>query len=317
MLLLALSAVGAVVLQRYLNPPLPEGFASGNGRLEATQVDVATRYGGRVAEVLVEEGDWVRAGQLLARMDTATLDAQIKQAEASLQQARDARLSAQAQVAQRASELEYARRELSRAQELLLKGFVTRSKVDGDQTRVQVAEATLAAARAQAVAADSSIAVAEARLEQYRAERDDALLRAPRDGRVQYRLAQPGEVLEAGGRVLTLLDLGDVTMSVFLPETVVGRVALGAEGRIVLDVLPERPIPARVSFVAGEAQFTPKQVETRSEREKLMFRVRLRIPRELLEAHKEQVKTGLPGVGWIRLDPDKPWPRELQTDLAP
>jgi nitroreductase len=125
-----------------------------------------------------------------------------------------------------------------------------------------------------------------------------------RDGRVQFRVVQPGEVVGAGARVLQLADLTDVYMTFFLPETVAGRVALGSEVRIVLDAAPNFVIPASVSFVASTAQFTPKTVETASERQKLMFRVRAQIPKELLVRHREQVKTGLPGVAWLRIDPN-------------
>ena len=139
----------------------------------------------------------------------------------------------------------------------------------------------------------------------------DSELKAPRDGRVQFRVVQPGEVVGAGARVLQLADLTDVYMTFFLPETVAGRVALGSEVRIVLDAAPNFVIPASVSFVASTAQFTPKTVETASERQKLMFRVRAQIPKELLVRHREQVKTGLPGVAWLRIDPNATWPQQL------
>ncbi|MBO9715929.1 MAG: HlyD family efflux transporter periplasmic adaptor subunit, partial [Pseudoxanthomonas sp.] len=136
-------------------------------------------------------------------------------------------------------------------------------------------------------------------------------LRAPRDGRIQLRLAQPGEVLAGGGRVLNMLDLTDVYMTFFVPSGSAGRIPLGSEVRIVLDAAPDFVIPARVSFVASQAQFTPRTVETESEREKLMFRVRAQIPPDLLRRHQAQVKTGLPGVAWLKLDPNAEWPRSL------
>lgn len=147
------------------------------------------------------------------------------------------------------------------------------------------------------------------------AELDDSTLVAPRDGRVQFRLAQPGEVLGAGGKVLNLVDLADVYMSFFLPETVAGRVALGADVRIVLDAAPQWVIPAKVSFVASTAQFTPKTVETASERQKLMFRVKAQIDPQLLQKHLQQVKTGLPGQAWVLAEPGAQWSAHLQVKL--
>jgi HlyD family secretion protein len=129
---------------------------------------------------------------------------------------------------------------------------------------------------------------------------------------VQYRVAQPGEVVGAGGRVLSLVDLSDVYMTFFLPTAVVGRIALGTEVRLILDAAPQYVIPAQVSFVADVAQFTPKTVETASERQKLMFRVRAQIPPDLLRKHIAQVKTGLPGMAYIRIDPAVPWPARLR-----
>lgn len=124
-------------------------------------------------------------------------------------------------------------------------------------------------------------------------------------------VAQPGEVLGAGGKVLNLVDLTDVYMTFFLPERQAGRVALGSEVRLVIDAAPQYVIPAKVSYVASVAQFTPKTVETASEREKLMFRVKARIDPELLSKHLQQVKTGVPGMAYLRLDPEAEWPAHL------
>ncbi|ROH93606.1 HlyD family efflux transporter periplasmic adaptor subunit [Stagnimonas aquatica] len=316
-----------------------EGFISGNGRIEATEVDLATKLGGRVEAVLVNEGDFVQAGQVLARMQVDVLEAQRDEALAHRQQALDAVASAEAQVAVResdalaaqavvalrAAELDAARRRLARSESLSAEGAASIQELDDDRARVRGAEAALTAAQAQAAAAKAGIAAARAQvvgarsavpasaatIARIEADIADSALKAPRDARVQYRIAQPGEVLGAGGKLLNLVDLSDVYMSFFLPETVAGRVALGSEVRILLDAAPDFPIPARVSYVASTAQFTPKTVETASERQKLMFRVKANIDRALLKKHLEQVKTGLPGVAWLKLDAAAEWPPEL------
>lgn len=158
---------------------------------------------------------------------------------------------------------------------------------------------------------------AEATIARIDADLADSVLKAPRDGRVQYRVAQPGEVLGAGGKVLNLIDLSEVYMTFFLPETVAGRVAIGSEVRILLDAAPGYVIPAKISFVASTAQFTPKTVETASERQKLMFRVKAQIDPDLLQKHQQRVKTGLPGVAWVKLDPQAAWPAELAVNVTP
>ncbi|QTQ38786.1 Biotin-lipoyl like protein domain-containing protein [Aromatoleum petrolei] len=326
------------------NPDGPgEGFVNGNGRIEATEIDIAAKLGGRVQDIFVGEGDFVEAGQLLAQMQVSVLEAQREEARAHHQQTIHAVSSAEAQVAvresdiaaaqavvvQRESELDAAQRRLARSQALSVDGASSMQQLDDDRARVRGAQAALAAAKAQVAAARaaisaaqaqlvgarSTVAAAEATVARVDADIADSQLKAPRAGRIQFRVAQPGEVLGAGGKVLNLVDLSDVYMTFFLPETVAGRVALGSEVRIVLDAAPAYVIPARVSFVASTAQFTPKTVETASERQKLMFRVKAQIDPELLKRHLAQVKTGLPGLAWLKLDGQAEWPAKLAVKV--
>ena len=319
------------------------GFVQGNGRIEATEIDIATKLPGRLAEVLAAEGDFVQAGTALARMDVAALQAQRSEAVARHAQAqhgvatahaqvalRESDLRAtQAQVALRESELDAAQRRLARSTELARDGASSQQELDDDRARqrsaqagvtaskaqVDAARAAIQAARTQVTGAQAQVAAAQASIERIDADLHDATLTAPRDGRVQFRIAQEGEVLGAGGRVLNLVDLSDVYMTFFLPATAAGRVAIGSEARIILDAAPHIVIPATISFVSATAQFTPKTVETASERQKLMFRVRAQVDRELLARHLQQVKTGLPGVTWVKLDANTPWPATLQPNV--
>jgi len=334
------AAVIAVLGWTALKPSGPgAGFVSGNGRIEATEIDVATKLAGRVLEIMVNEGDFVSAGQTLAQMQIDVLDAQRDEAQAQSGQAVTAVASAEAQVAarqsdkaaaqamvgQRESELDAAQRRFARSEPLSRQGAVSMQQVDDDRARVHGAEATLTgvkaqvataeaaikAAQAQVIGAGSGVTASEATVARVEADIEDSQLKSPRDGRVQYRVAQPGEVLAGGGKVLNLVDLSDVYMTFFLPETVAGKVALGSEVHIVLDAAPQFVIPAQVSYVASTAQFTPKTVETASERQKLMFRVKAQISRELLQKHLKLVKTGLPGMAWLKLDPQAQWPANL------
>ncbi len=291
---------------------LPVGIISGNGRIEADQVDVAAKYPGRVLEVLVKEGDMVTAGQVLARMDTAELETQLAQAKAQVATAIEMVAESEAVIVQRESDFNLAEQELARALPLIEKGSI--SKRIGEQRTGQrdSAKAALAAARAHVQTAMSSVDVARAGVNQIQAQLDEYVLKSTVKGRVLYRLAEEGEVLGGGGKVLTLLDLSDVYMEIFLPSAHAGRLSLGADARITLDAASsDYAIPALVSFVSPEAQFTPKQVETLSERQKLMFRVKLRIPDELVVRHIEKVKTGVRGMGYVRLDDAVTWPESL------
>ena len=296
---------------------LPDHIATGNGRIEAEEVHVAAKYAGRVAEVLVDEGAMVEADQMLARMDTAELEASLAKSKADVARAQEAVAEARAQIAQRESELRFAQQELDRASFLVEKGHVSIERLDQRQSARDTARAALDAARAHLSSARQAVESAAAESRRIQTQIEDSVLLAPRRGRVQYRLAEPGEVLAGGGKVVTLLDLTDVYMTIFLPTAQVGRVFVGAEARIVLDAVPEYVIPATVSFVAAEAQFTPREVETRSEREKLMFRVKVKIDPALLLAHIEKVKTGLPGEAFVLLGSNAEWPERLAVKLPP
>jgi len=293
----------------------PEGFARANGRIEATRVDIAAKFGGRVAEVLAREGDFVEAGAVLARIDSAELEAEIRAAEAATRQARQELAQAEAMIAQRGGELTLAEAELARAETLRARGYGTVETLDLRRMQKTTAIAARDSAIAQRAAAEAAIESAQARVAALEAQLAEHVLTAPRAGRVQYRLAEPGEVLAAGGKIVTLLDLGDVYMDVYLPTAQAGRLALGDEARLILDAAPQYVIPATVSFVAADAQFTPKFVETESEREKLMFRVRLKIAPEVLTRYRDLVKTGLPGVAVARVARGAEWPPTLAVHL--
>jgi HlyD family secretion protein len=300
---------------QHLQGGLPAGFASGNGRLEAEQVQIATKLAGRVVDILADEGDMVRAGTVLARMDDTELQARLRGAQAEVAQAVKAEAQAEATLAQRESERVLAKLEFGRALFLHQKGYFTTERLDQRRSTLDVAEASANAARASLDAAKAAIDTAEAAVAQLESQIGDTVLKAPRSGRVQYKLAQPGEVLAAGAAVLTLLDLTDVYMTIFLPASAAGPLALGSEARLVLDPVPQYVIPAKVTFVAADAQFTPKEVETAEEREKLMFRIKLAIPPDLLAKYEKQVKTGVRGVGYVRVRSDAVWPDSLAVKL--
>jgi HlyD family secretion protein len=292
-------------------PPLPQGFASGNGRLEADEIDIATKIPGRVAEVLADEGDAVASGQVLARMDTRDLDASLKQAQAQALQARQALDEARANLKQQTSLVTLAKQQLDRTHFLLPKGFATKEEFDQRQQQLDAAKAGLNAATARVAQAEHGVEAARQAVDRIAIDIKDNTLTAPRAGRIEYRLANTGEVLGAGGKVFTMLDTGYLYMDVFLPTDEAGRVAPGAAARIVLDAMPATPLPAKVTFVAPQAQFTPKAVETKSERDKLMFRVRVRLDLAQAGARAHDLQAGSPGMAYIRLDRDAAWPANL------
>ncbi|MEA5098451.1 MAG: efflux RND transporter periplasmic adaptor subunit [Burkholderiaceae bacterium] len=293
--ILVLLIAAGLIAWHFLKPSSDHnGIAYGNGRLEATEVDVATKVPGRVAEMLVREGDNLTTGQIAARLDAEDLAAQLRAGEAAASQARDG-------VASAVSQQKLAKVTLARTRELIKKGFISADRLDRDISSLQTADAALAAAR-------NRVSEADARVDALRVNVHDTSLKAPVAGRVLYRLTEPGEFLAAGGKAFTLLDLADVYMSIYLPAEEAGKIALGSEGRILLDALPDMPIPAKVVFVAPRSQFTPKEVETRNEREKLMFRIKIKVDPEWLRQNAEMAKPGMPGLAYVRTEPGAPWP---------
>lgn len=334
---------GYLAWQKFHAPGLPDGIARGNGRIEATEIDIAAKVPGRIREILVNEGDFVTAGQVLVRMDTDQLEAQRRQAQAQLHRAqigietakslvkqREAeQTAAKATVAQRQAQFDAANSRRLRSEQLIKTNTVSQQVLDDDRANTEAAHAAMAAAEANVAASEAAISEANAQIVDAQASVDaasaaidsltvdinDSTLKSPRDGRIQYRIAQPGEVLAAGGRALNLVDLSDVYMTFFLPTQQAGRTALGSEALLVLDAVPQYVIPAKITFVADVAQFTPKTVETEEERLKLVFRVKAQISPDLLRKYIQQVKTGLPGVAYVRLDPKAEWPAALQSRL--
>jgi len=327
-----------------LRPPgLPEGFASGNGRIEATEIDVDAKIAGRITDILVDEGDSVNARQVLVHMDIRTLEAQRREAEAQLERATYAvetaeavvrqregdRMAAKALIDQQEAALDAAARRLARVEPMAKLNFETQQQLDdaraarnGAAASVALARATLAAAEAAIIAAKSQVVeakeavdAAKATIQRIVADIDDSSLETPRDGRVQFKVAQQGEVLPAGGRVLNLVDMNDVYMTFYLPTKEAGQAAVGAEARIVLDAFPDLVLPASITFVANVAQFTPKTVETEAERQKLMFRLKAQLPADLLRKYVREVKTGVPGMAYVKLDPKAQWPANLSVKM--
>jgi HlyD family secretion protein len=304
------AGVGYLLWKQHEATALPEGIVGINGRLEATQVDIATKIAGRVIEIVPHEGDMVAAGSVVARLDQAELEAQLAQGQAEAQRARETLARAEADVDARKADLTFAQQQLQRAETLVEKGWTTREKYDQRKQELDSATAARTAATRAIDEARAAVKAADANVARLQALLADTTVTSPVRGRVQYRLIEPGAVLSAGGRIASVLDLSDVYTTIFLPASVAGQLKIGEEARVVFDAAPQYVFPATVSFVAPESQFTPKTVETQSEREQLYFRVKLKAPLPLLVT-EEQVKAGLRGMAYVRVDPATAWPNWL------
>src|SRR5690606_28660419 len=234
--------------------------------------------------------------------------------------------AALAVVAQRQTELESAERRLNRSEQLARTNAISQQTLDDDRARRAGAQATLDAARAQAASAEAGIATARARIvdaeatieateaaiERIQVERDDSTLRSPRAGRVQYLVAQPGEVVAGGGRVLNLIDLDDVYMTFFLSTVPAGRVAVGSEARIVLDAGWVGWRRAVGSLTSDGARCTPRTCERSGERLGRMCPVRVRVPPALLRKYPDYATPGLRGIAHVELEAQAEWPASVR-----
>ena len=293
------------------------GIVSGNGRIEADEIDIDTKFAGRIAEMLADEGDMVKAAAGRSRAWTrGTSRPRSRNPRRRSRQAQQSLDEAHANVVQQTTQVTLAQQEFDRTSTLVTRGFATNELLDQRRQALNGATAALNAANDRVGEAERALDAATHDVELYKVNIADNTLVAPRDGRIQYRIANIGEVLPAGGKVFTMLDIEYVYMDIYLPTDEAGKVKIGADARIVLDAVPNVAIPAKVAFVATQAQFTPKTVETKDERDKLMFRVRVKIDPERLRAHAASVRSGLPGVAYVKYDPALAWPTKLQGNAA-
>lgn len=341
-LLAAAAGGGWWLYQQQESTALPDFVFHSNGRLELNRLDVASLYPGRVERVLVAEGDAVKANEVLVELSSAQSSGQlaaaqaatlraaelVQRARAGVTQAQQAVTRADAEIAAYRQQQKVAKLELDNAKQMRREDLVSASELakrqaDFERATASVKAAQAARAEAQAAVAQGQAAVAEAEagVKQATAQADtaasadaDMAIRSPLTARVEYRLVEPGTVIGAGSRVISLLDPADVSMNVFLPNATVGGLRVGDEARLVLDGI-DAVFPAQVSFIASEAQFTPKAVETADEREKLVFRVKLKVPAEVAQRYDRLLKGGMTGDGYVRRDSSQAWPLALEVRL--
>ena len=292
---------------------LPDGFAVGNGRIETTQVDISSKLAGRLVDISVEEGSLIQKDEILASLDIKELNAKLQEVTAYKQQAIENKNYTLAIVQEKESALNLVKKNYNRANSLYQSKSIPLAEYQKNEAELQTAKAALSAAKSQVISADATINAAIAQMETIKVNIEDSKLYSPIKGRVLYKIAQNGEIVASGGKVLVVLDLMNTYMNIFLPTSQAGLVNIDSEARIVLDAVPNVAIPAHVTFVSPLAQFTPKEIETQAEREKLMFRVKVRIDATVLEKYFKEIKTGLPGIAYIKYDKNTPWPESLST----
>lgn len=316
LLLLAIGASFGYQWWQKQQTALPDGLSVGNGRIEANETDIAVKYPGRVLQVLADEGDMVQQGQLLVLMDQTELQARIDRANADLEQGMEVIKEAEVQLSQNQNDLFFAQKQYKRVVELMARDLTSQAMTDEKEHARNSAQSRVRSAESRIRSLNKAHKAHLATLRQLDAELTETQISSPITGRVLYKLVQNGEVIGSGGKVLTVLDLSNIYMEIFLPAQDAGKLKIGSEARIILDAYSDVLLPAEITFVSPQAQFTPKQVETRSERDKLMFRVKLQIPEALMLNYIDYVKTGLRGTGYVRTDENIEWPEHLKNSLS-
>ena len=290
-----------------------EGFTFGNGRSQTTQVDISSKLSGRLETITVQEGDLVEKNQLLAKIEIKELNTKLQEALAHKNQAIENKKYALQIVNQKQSELSLVEKDFYRANNLFKSKSISLAEFQKRETDLKNAQIALNAAKTQVSSSEATINALEAQIESIKVNIEDSKLYSPIKGRVLYKIAQNGEIVASGGKVLVVLDLMDTYMDIFLSTSQAGLVDVGSEARIIFDAIPSIAIPANVTFVSPLSQFTPKEIETQAEREKLMFRIKVKIDSNVLEKYFDRIKTGLPGVAYIKLDKNVSWPDYLNN----
>ena len=296
---------------------------SASGTIETIEVNVASKVAGQLEERAVDEGARVRAGDKLAVIDHASLDIQLRQAEAGVDLARaqlvllrnGARTEdiqqAEAALKQAQASLTVAADDARRMRELVKTGSVTPKQKEDADARLTVAEAQRNAAaealkKTRTLARPEEIQAAEARLAQAQAAADllkktiaDCTITAPVGGIVTHKALEAGELVTPGATIVTLSELDSVYVMIYVTEKELGRVRLGDAAEVKIDAFPDKAFSGRVTYISPEAEFTPKNIQTKEDRVKLVFGVKVEI-----ENREGLLKPGLPADAVIRVGPN-------------
>lgn len=287
---------------------LPDYVVRSNGRLEFTRLDISTIYPGRVIQLPAKEGENVKSGDILAVLDAEEVKAQIEGAQAQKELATSVAERSKAEIDVRQNSKKLAQLDFNETSEMKRKSLVSQIELEKRRIGLDSELAGEAAAKAALNGALANIATANAQIKRLEILLKELTIKAPIDGRIEYLIVEQDAVLPAGGRVMSMLDIDDVYMTIFLPSVVAGKLIIGGDARILLDAMSGISLPAVVTYVAYEAQFTPKYVETTSEREKLVYRVKLQIRKDVAQKYRGLLKAGMPGNGYVKTNQDRPWP---------
>lgn len=308
----SIAALGAVASLTYLSvlalrfPELPPGFLYGNGHVEGTEVAVSAEVTGRVLESTLQEGQKVRQGDLLVRLDAAELTARLAQAGAQVQALAQEQVRVAAQLETARHHRETAEADLARYRELRQSGLATPQQLSQVENAAAEARSHLEASGARQAQLEAELEVARRQVELLEIQLAKTRIEAPIDGTVLAKGIEAGELATPGRVVAVLVDLRRLELTVYIPEKDIGKIKLGDPARVQVDAFSEWYFEAEVARVDSRAQFTPRDIHMPEERVRMVFGVTL-----ALANPQGYLKPGMPADTWIRWDPDRPWPERL------
>ena len=251
------------------------GEISASGTIEITEVEVSSKLSGRIEKLLVDEGDSVLKDQVLIELESKELQAQLKQVEAAYQ-------VSLAQLAQSKSNLENLKTNLERTRQLFKAGSATQQQLDDQETKYQMAKDQLSSATHLTEQNKASIELIQVNL-------GNSVIKSPINGLVLSKNTEIGEVVMPGSSLLTLGDLYHPWVKIYIKETDLGKVKLGQSAQVKIDTYPDKVFEGKITYISSEAEFTPKNIQTKEERVKLVFGIKVSLENPL-----QILKPGMP-----------------------
>jgi HlyD family secretion protein len=307
-----------------------EGILQANGQVRGTEITISSKNGGRLDRVLINEGQQVKKGALIAEISSEEVEAKIEQAKArveiykkqqdvafhSAHQAKAALQRVESSIKDIDSRLNLANSDYKRSSELADKGIISRRQLEEAETQYKSAQANVDAAKeskeeaialieraeaSQGVIANQ-LAAADAQLKEINTIFQDTKIYAPSDGTVINKLAEQGELVVQGTPIAIIMNLSDIYVRVYIPQIDIGKIRIGNPVRIYADAFPDSYFKGKVVEVSQKAEFTPKEIHMKEERTKLVFGVKV-----MIENPEGYLKPGMPVDVRLRWKEDVPW----------
>jgi len=280
----------------------PGGLFILHGRVEGKEINIGSKVQGRIIRLYKRESDPVKKGELLAELRPDEYLAMLSSAQKEVQAAEETVLMAQSYLIKSQAKLEQAKRDLERYRALFQEGLV--SKRD-----LEIAELNFTSALSELKVNEKYVAQAKAkqssalqRLKEVEVSYRETKIYAPADGVILSRVAEEGEVVNPGQVIYTMVDLNKLYIKVYIPEPELGKVKLGQQARVYVDAYPDRYFNGTLTRVYEQAEFTPKNVETKDERVKLVFGAEVSV-----ENPEGLLKPGMPADVVLKIDPKAEW----------